>query len=103
LERESRFNARCILSAREARLSQSVAYHSALIPGTSPQKFTRFESAASTTRFEPIVNEEAGLAKNIAAFSISGGIAVRPAELRARLFVSLGHVLLDRVPDTTLK
>ena len=49
----------------------------------SPQKFTRFEIAPSTTRFEPVVNEEAGLAKNTAAFAISCGVAMRPVGLRA--------------------
>src|ERR1700726_3232719 len=49
----------------------------------SPQKFTRFEIAPSTTRFEPVVNDEAGLAKNTAALAISCGVAMRPVGLRA--------------------
>src|SRR5258708_4475671 len=49
----------------------------------SSQKFTRLEIAPSTTRFEPVVNEEAGLAKNTAAFAISCGVAMRPVGLRA--------------------
>src|SRR5207244_5422355 len=47
------------------------------------QKFTRFEIAPSTTRFEPVVKEEAGLARNTAALAISCGVAMRPVGLRA--------------------
>jgi hypothetical protein len=45
---------------------------------TRPKKFTRFEMAPSTIRFEPVVNEEAGLARNVAAFAISCGVVIRP-------------------------
>src|SRR6476619_1399187 len=48
-----------------------------------PQKFTRFEIAPSTTRFEPVVKEEAGLARNTAELAISCGVAMRPVGLRA--------------------
>ena len=51
--------------------------------GLGPQKFTRFEIAPSTTRFEPVVKEEAGLARNTAALAISCGVAMRPVGLRA--------------------
>ena len=36
----------------------------------------------STTRFEPVVKEEAGLARNTAALAISCGVAMRPVGLR---------------------
>ncbi len=51
--------------------------------GRVPQKFTRFEIAPSTTRLEPVVYEEAGLARNTAALAISCGVAMRPVGLRA--------------------
>ena len=47
------------------------------------QKFTRFEIAPSTIRFEPVVNEEAGLARNTAALATSCGVAMRPSGLRS--------------------
>ena len=47
------------------------------------QKFTRFEIALSTIRLEPVVNEEAGLARNTAALAISCGVAMRPSGLRS--------------------
>src|SRR5436190_12348436 len=47
------------------------------------QKFTLFEIAPSTIRFEPVVNEEVGLARNTAALAISCGVAIRPSGLRA--------------------
>jgi hypothetical protein len=65
------------------------SYASRFPPGVSmfadpdAQKFTRFEIAPSTMRFEPVVNEEAGLARNTAALAISCGVAMRPSGLRA--------------------
>src|SRR4051812_30302534 len=47
-----------------------------------PQKFTRFEIAPSTTRLEPVVNPDTGLARNTAALAISCGVAMRPVGLR---------------------
>jgi len=47
-----------------------------------PQKFTRFEIAPSTTRFDPVVNPDTGLARNTAALAMSCGVAMRPVGLR---------------------
>ncbi|TWA99505.1 hypothetical protein FBZ96_104481 [Bradyrhizobium stylosanthis] len=47
-----------------------------------PQKFTRFEIAPSTTRLDPVVNPDTGLARNTAALAISCGVAMRPVGLR---------------------
>src|SRR5262249_912848 len=47
------------------------------------QKFTRFEIAPSTTRFDPVVNDDDGLARTTAALAICCGVAMGPVGLRA--------------------
>ena len=67
-----------------------------------PQKFTRFEIAPSTTRFEPVVNEEAGLARNTEALAISCGVAMRPVGVLLMEDEAGGDEKIIAVPSSKL-
>jgi hypothetical protein len=50
---------------------------------TRPKKFTRFEMAPSTIKFEPVVNEEAGLARPVV---LQRATTERPASEKSFLY-----------------